>query len=67
MVQRFQFAKGGGFDATLYLPFIANGQFILEDQLQELGMREPIGHGFFQSDLQGLAEPREAQFSQSTL
>ena len=42
LVQGLQFAEGRGLDAAVDLPVAADGQFVLEDQLQELGMRQRL-------------------------
>ena len=36
-------------------------QFVLQDQFEELGVREPVGFGFLQAHLQAAKQPREPQ------
>ena len=63
LIHGLHFAEGRGLGAALGLPVAADRQFILEDQLQEFGMRQPAGGGFLQAYLQGFGEAGEAEFS----
>jgi hypothetical protein len=39
-------------------------QFVLADQFQELGMAQPVGDRFLQSDIQGLDQTGETELFQ---
>jgi len=46
------------------LPLLADVEFVLADQFEELGMAEPIGGGFLQAHIEGLAQAGEAELFQ---
>jgi hypothetical protein len=46
LLERLEFAKGRSLDAPADQPLGADGQLILEDQLQKLRVVEPVARGF---------------------
>jgi hypothetical protein len=62
--QGLEAAEVGGLGAPGQFAFLAHVQFILQDQLQELGMGEAIGGGFLQPHAQALAQAGQTQVSQ---
>ena len=67
VLERTVIAEPGGFDASLDEPVGAHGQFVLEDQLQELGMGERVAGRFLKSHVERLGQARETQLSQRGL
>jgi hypothetical protein len=61
VLKAFERGKLGGDGATRDFALFADVDLVVEDQLQELAMREPVGRGFLEPDGEGLAEAREAQ------
>ena len=59
--QRPHLAEAGGLDPPLDHPILADGQFILQDQFQELHVGEAVAGGFLQPHLQRLQQPGEPQ------
>jgi hypothetical protein len=59
-VQRLQLSELSRFDAAVDLPLLADQQFILNDQFQELGMAELVPSRFLESHVQRLGQSREA-------
>jgi hypothetical protein len=49
VLQRPGFAEGGGLLAAGDLPLFADMELILENQLKEFRVRQPVGFGFLQS------------------
>ena len=64
VVEGLQFAEAGGLDSPLQLAVGADGQFVLEDQFQELGVVEAVAGRFLQADVERLQQPREPQLLQ---
>ena len=60
-------AEAGGAHAPLDLPAAAHRQFVLEDQLQKLGVVQAIAGGFRQPHFQALGQAREPQLLQILL
>lgn len=56
--------ESGGFDAAGEQAFVAHGQLILLDQLQELGMAELMADGFLQANIERLRGTGETQAGQ---
>ena len=46
------------------MPLLADIEFVLADQFQELGMAQPVGGGFLQAHVQGLQQAGEAELFQ---
>src|SRR5579884_2593317 len=61
VLQRLQLAEAGRLGAALQLAVGADGQLVLEDQLQELGMAEVIAGGFLQAEIERLQQARQPQ------
>ena len=62
--QRFESAEISGFGATRHLALLPDIEFVLADQLQELGMAQPVGDRFLKSDIQGLDQTGETELFQ---
>jgi hypothetical protein len=43
---------------------VAHQQFVLQDQLQELGVAELVACGFVQAYIEGFGQPRQAKLAQ---
>ena len=63
VLQGARFAEAGRFVAPGDGALLAHVDFILEDQFQELGVREPVGFGFLQTQLQAVKQPRKSQIA----
>src|SRR5437660_6363495 len=46
ILQRFEVAKAGGLLAPFQKPLLAHVQFVLQEQFQELNVRQLMGAGF---------------------
>ena len=62
--QCFQATEIGGLGAAFHQPLLADIDFVLADQFQELGMAQPVGDGFLQAHVQGLQQAGEAELFQ---
>ena len=62
--QRFQAAEISGLGAAFHQPLLADIDFVLADQFQELGMAKPVGDRFLQAHVQGLQQTGEAELFQ---
>ena len=62
--QRFQTAEISGLGAAFHQPLLADIDFVLADQFQELGVAQPVGDGFLQTHVQGLQQTRETELFQ---
>ena len=62
--QRFEAAEISGLGAAFHQPLLADIDFVLADQFQELGMAKPVGDGFLQAHVQGLQQTGEAELFQ---
>ena len=49
---------------AFHLPLLADVEFVLTDQFEELGMAQPIGGGFLQAHVQGLDQAGETELFQ---
>ena len=49
------------------MPLLADIEFVLADQFEELGVAQPIGGGFLQAHVQGLEQAGEAELFQGGL
>ena len=49
------------------LPLLADIEFVLADEFEELGMAQTIGGGFLQAHIKGLAQAGEAELFQGGL
>ena len=56
LLKGFQMPEVGGLRAPFERPFLAQGQFILQDQFQEIRMAQPVGGRFLEPDRQRLLE-----------
>src|SRR5579862_2338977 len=65
--QRFEGAKVGGFGAPGQHALVADVEFILKDEFEELAMAEAAGRGFLQAQVQGLHQAGEAQLTKGSL
>ena len=61
ILQGAHLAEAGGFDPPLDHPVLPDGQFILQDQFQELPVRQAVGGSLLQPHLQRLEQPGEAE------
>ena len=66
-VERLQFAELGRLHAAVDLPLLADEQFVLQDQFQELGVAELVAGRFLQADVERLGQARQAQLAQGGL
>ena len=57
----FELAELGGAGASGQLSLVADVEFILEDQFEELGVAEAVGGGFLEAHRQAEAQAGEAQ------
>ena len=57
----------GGLDPAADQPLLAHGQFVLQDQFQELGMVELMPGRLLQPHLERLGQAGQAQLFQSGL
>jgi hypothetical protein len=48
----------------VHQPIRADGQFVLQDQLQEFRVIEPVAGGFLQPHVKGLSQPRQPELPQ---
>ena len=62
VVQRFQAAEVGGLGVAFNLPLLADVEFVLTDEFEELGMAQTIGGGFLQPHVQRLDQAGEPIF-----
>ena len=62
--QRFQAPEIGGFGAAFHHALLADIDFVLADQFQELGMAQPVGDRFLEPHVQGLQRTGEAELFQ---
>ena len=62
--QRFQATEVSGLGAAFDQPLLADVDFVLADQFQELGMAQPVGDRFLQAHVQGLQQTGEAELFQ---
>jgi hypothetical protein len=46
---------------AFHLPLLADVEFVLTDEFEELGVAQPIGGGFLQAHVQRLAQAGEAE------
>ena len=63
LVERLQFPKARRFGVPSDLTITTHNQFVLKDQLQELGVVQAAGLGFLQSDLERLGKTTESKLS----
>ncbi len=61
VLQGFEAAEVGGLGASIHQALVADVQFVLADQFQELGVTEPVGGGFLQTNVQGLGQAGEPE------
>ncbi len=62
--QRLQAAKISGLGASFHQPLLADIDFVLADQFQELGMAQAVGGRFLQAHVQSLQQTGEAELFQ---
>ena len=67
LVERLQFAELGRLHAAVDLPLLAHQQFVLQDQLQELGMAELVAGRFLQAHVERLGQARQSQLVEGGL
>jgi hypothetical protein len=54
-------AEGGGLDAACQQALVADGEFVGEEEFEEVGVAEAVAGGFLESDVEGVGEARETQ------
>ncbi len=57
VLQGFEAIKVGGFGATLQKALFAHIDFILEDEFEELSVRESIGSSFLEANVESAVQP----------
>ena len=62
-VEAARFAKVGAFEAAGGGAAFAHGEFVLEEQFEELAMSEPVGGGFQQAGFEYFGKAAEAEFA----
>ena len=62
-----EFPEAGGLDAAGDQPLVANEQFILQQQLQELDVGKLVAGGLLQAHVQRSGQARQSQPGQSGL
>ena len=62
--QTLQLAKRRRFDTPGELTILADQHFILQNQFQELDVRQVVAAGFLQTNFQRLGQARESKFLQ---
>ena len=61
--ERARVVEGGGFDPPGQEPLVPDVEFVLDDQLQELLVAQPIGRGLLDPDFPRLGQPREPKLT----
>jgi hypothetical protein len=64
LVEVFDFAEQGGFDAAADQPAGANIQLVLENQFQELGVIQAIARRLAEADFKALGQAGKAKLSE---
>ena len=64
LVKGFEISEAGELGAAVELAVIADGHFVLEDELEELEMAQAAGLGLLESDIEGPCESGEAEVSE---
>jgi hypothetical protein len=62
--QRFQATEISGLGPAFHQPLLADIDFVLADQFQELGMAQAVGGRFLQANVQSLQQTGEAELFQ---
>lgn len=58
LIERFEFAEIDRFDSAFNLTLVANVEFILQHEFQELDVAEFVACGFLQSHVERLGQKR---------